>query len=115
MSERIADINLKVTLDERAIPKKIEWSANESNEPGLKTADAFLLAIWDKRDRKTLSIDLWTKELTIDSMNNFTFQTLLKLAETYKNATGNQEVFKLIYDCAIEVGNKIIPENQLQN
>ncbi len=106
MSERIADINLKVTLDERAIPKKIEWSANESNEPGLKTADAFLLAIWDKRDRKTLSID---------SMNNFTFQTLLKLAETYKNATGNQEVFKLIYDCAIEVGNKIIPENQLQN
>lgn len=115
MSERVADINIKVTLNEKSVPQKIEWQANESNEPGLKSAEAFLLSIWDKKDKKTLSIDLWTNDLTIDSMNNFTFQTLLKMADTYRKATGNQEVYKIIYDCALEVGNKIVPENRVHN
>ena len=36
-----------------------------------------------------MRIDLWTQDMTVEDMNDFFFQTLLTLADTYKSATGD--------------------------
>ena len=57
-----------------------------------KIAKAMLLAFWDADKRQSLRIDLWTKDMTIDDMNDFFFQTFLSMADTYKRATNNEDV-----------------------
>jgi hypothetical protein len=39
-----------------------------------------------------MRIDLWTPRLTVDDMNDFVYQTLLSLADTYRRATGNDDL-----------------------
>ena len=51
-----------------------------------------ILALWDGEARNSLRIDLWTKEMSVDDMNDFFFQTLLSMAETYQRATNNREL-----------------------
>lgn len=48
-----------------------------------------ILALWDEKKRNALRIDLWVKEMTIDDMNDFFFQTLLSMADTYGRATSD--------------------------
>ncbi len=83
-------ITLEVTLDEDKIPDTIHWSAtqSEANEP--LEAKAFMLSVWDPAERNALRIDLWTKKMMVDEMNDFFFQTMMTMADTYLRATNNQ-------------------------
>ncbi len=67
----------------------IRWEADDAPEPGLQAAKAMILALWDPRARNSLRIDLWTKDMSVEDMNDFFFQTLLSMADTYKTATNN--------------------------
>lgn len=68
----------------------IRWSADDAPMPGEAMAKAMILALWDHEARQSLRIDLWTRDMSIDDMNDFVFQTLVSLADTYHHATGNQ-------------------------
>jgi gliding motility-associated protein GldC len=39
-----------------------------------------------------LRIDLWTKEMMVDEMTDFFYQTFVGMADTYKRATNNEEM-----------------------
>ena len=82
-------IHLDIRLDEKNIPEKIEWNATDA-EPGNHEATALLLALWDHNQKTGLSIDLWTKDMTIPEMNLFFYQTLATLGETFFRATKNK-------------------------
>ena len=69
------------------VVEAITWRADEAPEPEEQEAKAFVLALWDAKQRSALRIDLWTKDMTIDDMNDFFFQTLMTMADTYANAT----------------------------
>lgn len=86
---RTSEINVAVDLSDDGV-ERIRWSADEAPEPGEQQAGAMILALWDGEARNALRIDLWTKEFSVDDMNDFVFQTLLSLADTYRNATGNE-------------------------
>lgn len=83
-----SDIRLSVHTDAEGV-EAIRWQADDSPEPGVHDAGAMILALWDADKRNAMRIDLWVKELTVDDMNDFFFQTLLSMADTYRNATND--------------------------
>lgn len=83
-----SNIRLAVTMDDVAVTH-IRWQADDSPEPGVNDAGAMVLALWDAEKRNALRIDLWVKEMTVDDMNDFFFQTFLSMADTYSRATND--------------------------
>ena len=65
-----------------------------------------ILALWDAEKRNSMRIDLWTKDMTVEDMNDFFFQTLLTMADTYKNATNNKDLMAEIKIFAREFAEK---------
>ena len=86
-----ADIHISVEREANDITN-IAWQAEEAPEPGVQNAKAMILALWDANSRNSLRIDLWAKDMTVDDMNDFFFQTLLSMADTYARATNNKDI-----------------------
>lgn len=85
-------IILEVELDEKKVPEKISWSAEEDPDAPLKQSKAFILSIFDRESRDTLQMDLWTKEMQVIEMDRFVFQTLGSITDMYFRATRNTEL-----------------------
>lgn len=86
-----SDIRLRVLMDDDGI-EEIRWEADDGPEPGEQSSRAMILSLWDAERRNALRIDLWTKEFSVDDMNDFVFQTLISLADTYKRATNDSSL-----------------------
>jgi gliding motility-associated protein GldC len=82
-------ITLEVSLDEQKMPETITWSATQSEAQEPQDARAFMLSIWDAAERNALRIDLWTKKMMVDEMNDFFFQTMMTMADSYQRSTNN--------------------------
>lgn len=82
-------IQIKVTLDEDNLPENIEWKADDQQDSKGQACKAMLLAFFDKHSKDTLKIDLWTKDMQVNEMDRFFFQTLRAMADTYFKATNN--------------------------
>jgi len=80
-------ITIDVALDENRVPESIQWSATESNADRPQKAKALMLSFWDNADKAALRIDLWTKDMKVDEMADFFYQTLMTMADTYGRAT----------------------------
>ena len=80
-------IKIDVTLDQGRMPESIDWSASESSATEPRHAKAMILSMWDGADKAALRIDLWTKEMMVDEMADFFYQTLMSMADTYQRAT----------------------------
>ena len=87
-------IHLDVQLDENKIPSDIIWSAPDNSPENTRKAKAFLLSLWDGADKTSLRIDLWTKDMMIDEMEDFFYQTLMTMADTYQRATRHEDLAK---------------------
>lgn len=104
---REAEIRLKVKLDDQNVPVSMQWEATDAPEAGPKACDAVFFSLWDPGSRNTLSFDLWTSDMSIDEMNFFTLERLLKLAETHRRATNGSEVSKLIEEFCQRLTDKL--------
>ena len=87
-----SSIHLDVQLDENKIPSNIIWSAPDNSPENTRMAKAFLLSLWDGADKTALRIDLWTKDMMIDEMEDFFYQTLMTMADTYQRATRHDDL-----------------------
>ena len=85
-------ITIKVKLDEDKIPKQIEWNATGSTIEHTQQAKGLMLAFWDGEEKTAMRIDLWTKEMMVDEMADFFYQTLMTMADTYNRATHHQKL-----------------------
>jgi gliding motility-associated protein GldC len=93
-------IEINVGLDENHVPVNIDWHSSDGNEKGK--SNAFLLALWDKKEENAVHIDLWNKEMSVYDMQRFFHQNLLTMAETYERATGQEKVAKSMREYARE-------------
>jgi gliding motility-associated protein GldC len=82
-------IQLQIELDEQKVPEKIFWQAAEGGVHSPTEAKAFMLSIWDLNENAALRIDLWTKKMMVDEMDDFFYQTMMTMADTYERATKN--------------------------
>jgi gliding motility-associated protein GldC len=87
-----SSIHLDVQLDENKIPSDIIWSAPDNSPENTRKAKAFMLSLWDGADKTSLRIDLWTKDMMIDEMEDFFYQTLMTMADTYQRATRHDDL-----------------------
>src|SRR5947199_7496057 len=82
-----SSINIDVILDADRVPDQITWNATDTTAEAARVAKAMMLAFWDGADKAALRIDLWTKDMMIDEMADFFYQTFMTMAETYHRAT----------------------------
>jgi gliding motility-associated protein GldC len=81
------EIKIRVDLDNAQIPEKITWNADDAGTESFANCRAMLLALWDNDAKHTMKLDLWTKEMTVDEMKLFFYETLVTMADTFENAT----------------------------
>ena len=84
---KTSEIKFHVTLDEEKIPQTITWEATDSGIEGVKACNATMLTVWDAAENTTLRIDLWTKDMLVDDMKRFFYESLVTMADTYLRAT----------------------------
>jgi gliding motility-associated protein GldC len=82
-------ILIHVETDENAVPEQITWTAEDGNITNRK-AKAMALAMWDDADGVAMKMDLWTKEMSVEEMRQFTCQTLMTLADTFERSTSDK-------------------------
>src|SRR5450432_1184714 len=87
-----SSIHIQVELDENKMPSDISWSAPDNSPENTRNAKAFLLSLWDGSDKTALRIDLWTKDMMVDEMEDFFYQTLMTMADTYQRATRHDDL-----------------------
>ena len=91
MKKKKANINILVELDENKIPEKLIWSAPDGGVND-KISKAIFLSIWDHENKESLSIDLWTKKMPLNEMDEFFYQSILTIGEAYYRATENKKI-----------------------
>ncbi len=99
-------IAIDVTLDEQKIPHQILWNASQSSSEEKQDAKAIMISFWDGKERAALRIDLWTKEMMVDEMADFYYQTMMTMADTFERATHQQELVGEMKDFATQFYNK---------
>ena len=88
-----SQIQINIGLDENKVPVAIDWIADDnSDQKKPSPCKAVLLSLFDRQTLETMKIDLWTKDMQINEMDRFFFQTLRALADTYFKATKNREL-----------------------
>ena len=87
---RRSSINIEVVLDGDRVPEQISWNATDTTAESARKAKAMMLAFWDGAEKTAMRIDLWTKDMMVDEMADFFYQTFMTMAETYQRATQDQ-------------------------
>lgn len=85
-------ITIDVQLDPDKVPQQISWKASDSSADMAQKAKAMMISFWDGADKSALRIDLWTKEMMVDEMADFFYQTIMTMADTYNRATQHAEL-----------------------
>lgn len=102
---RKTQITIDVELDENHVPEKITWNAQDGGINKQETK-ATMISVWDDKTMEALRIDLWTKEMPVDHMKRFYHQILVSLGDTYKRATGEEDVSQWMAEVAEEFAVK---------
>ena len=103
---RKSSINIDVELDENNVPGQINWKATDTTADKAQKAKAMMLAFWDSTDKTALRIDLWTKDMMVDEMADFFYQSFMTMAETYHRATKDTQLAGDIKEFAKNFYNK---------
>jgi gliding motility-associated protein GldC len=93
-------ITIDVHLDSDKVPEAISWNATDSTAEHFQKAKAMLVSFWDGSDKTALRIDLWTKEMMVDEMADFFYQTLMTMADSFTRATQQPELAQSMKDFA---------------
>jgi gliding motility-associated protein GldC len=92
MSEAVREsmITVAVKLDEKKVPVSMRWTATDSTADDMQDARAMMLNFWDGAEKAALRIDLWTKDMMVDEMVDFYYQTFMGMADSLERSTGQK-------------------------
>jgi len=110
-----SSINIDVQLDTLNVPEQINWNATDSTVDKVQKAKAMMLAFWDGADKTALRIDLWTKDMMVDEMADFFYQTFMSMADSYHRATKNDEMVSDIKQFAKSFYTKFRDQQMKEN
>ena len=57
-----------------------------------------LLSFWDPENQETLKMDLWVKDMPLDQMKLFFYQTFMSMSDTFYKATNDDKMTETIRD-----------------
>ncbi len=111
----LSTITIEVTLDQNRVPEQINWNATESTADAARKAKAMMLSFWDGADKTAFRVDLWTKEMMVDEMADFYYQTMMTMADSFERATHQQELVDEMKNFAKTFYDKFRKEQLKQN
>ena len=83
-------IQFTVHLDDTNTPEKIEWEATDKPEPGLTETKSLSISLWDHKQKNTMRIDLWAKDMPIEEMKRFYIDCIGGLSQSVLTSTGDE-------------------------
>jgi len=98
------ELNITVELDENNLPVSMNWSSSDNDQKGI--CKAIFLSLWDEKEKNSMHLHLWTKEMMLDEMKQFMHQTLLAESDTIKRAIGDEKLAASLYDFALDFALK---------
>ena len=96
-NKNTSEIKFLVELDENRVPEKLMWSAQDGGIE-QEEAKAIMLSIWDSKAKESMRIDLCTKDMLVDEMKIFFYQTSVAMSETFKRATDDEKMADTMKD-----------------
>ena len=103
---KTAEISIKVGTNVNNVPVRMKWSAEDGDVKDKETS-AMMLALWDAKDKNTMKIDLWTKDLSVEEMKQFFHQTLITMADSFERATGETNICEDLRDYCYHFAEKM--------
>lgn len=97
MTKHTSTISIDVELDENKIPEKLNWTAEDGGVTNQESK-AIFISVWDPKNKESLRIDLWTKDMPLDEMKIFFHQTLTSMSDTYQRATNDEKMAETMKD-----------------
>ena len=94
------EINIAIELDENNLPIAMNWTSSDNKQNGA--CKAMFLSLWDEKEKNSMHLHLWTKEMLVDEMKQFAHQVLLAQSDTIKKAVGEEKLAASLYDFAHE-------------
>ncbi len=85
-------VRINVHLDEAKVPSKIVWEADDAEMDAATECRAMILSMWDSKNKDTLRLDLWTRDMTVDEMKIFFHETLVTMADTLERSTTDERI-----------------------
>src|ERR1051325_8209662 len=106
-------IAIEVDTDNEHIPQSISWKASDTTAESGQKARAMMLSLWDGAEKTAMRIDLWTKDMMVDEMSDFFYQTLMTMADTYGRATNYPDIVEEMKNFARDFYKKF-RDNQMK-
>jgi gliding motility-associated protein GldC len=104
---RETEITFTVRLDGDNLPEEITWKASDGPQEEVRACKSMAIALWDKEEKNTLRIDLWTKDMPLDEMHTHYLQNLMTLTDSYQRATANPGIQEAMMKFCKEQAEKI--------
>jgi gliding motility-associated protein GldC len=104
---KTAEIKVTVQLDENNVPENILWESTDSKTKEAVPVKSMMLAFWDQNYQNALRIDLWTKDMPVDEMKIFFYQTLMTMGDSFLRATGETNIIEDLRDYCAHFAEKM--------
>ena len=102
-----AEIKLTIYMDENNVPDSIMWESTDSQTKEALPVKSMMLALWDHNYKNTLRIDLWTKDMPVDDMKRFFYETLQTMGDSFLRATGETNIVEDLRDYCAHFADKM--------
>jgi len=102
-----AEIKLTIDMDENNVPDTIMWESTDSQTKEAVPVKSMMLALWDHNYKNTLRIDLWTKDMPVDDMKRFFYETLQTMGDSFLRATGEKNIVEDLRDYCAHFADKM--------
>ncbi len=104
---KTAEIKLTIDLDDNNVPETILWESTDSANKEAVPVKSIMLALWDQNYKNALRIDLWTKDMPVDEMKLFFYQTLMTMGDSFLRATGETNIVEDLRDYCAHFAEKM--------
>ncbi len=102
-----AEIKLTIELDDNNVPENITWESSDAENKEALAVKSMMLALWDHNFKNSLRIDLWTKDMPVDEMKRFFYETLQTMADSFLRATGEKNIVEDLRDYCAHFAEKM--------
>ena len=85
-------IQFEIELDQKNIPERIVWTATDKPDEAPSETKAISVAVWDSKEKNTMRMDLWTKDMPVDEMKRFYIECMGGIAQSLLSATNDEKL-----------------------
>ena len=104
---KTAEIKLTIELDDNNVPENIVWQSTDGDNKEAVPVKSLMLSVWDPSYQNAMRLDLWTKDMPVDEMKTFFYQTLMTMGDSFLRATGETNIVEDLRDYCIHFAEKM--------